>query len=107
MSEYEYNEELAEKLTRITDRIKWILEHYPSARNSDTLLEFVYLRIFEGIDIPYISWERLSQISMESITRCRRKLNEKGLYLPTDPEVLRKRNRLEEDYRKIMGGNVI
>ncbi len=100
--EYAYNMELAEKLKQTKERVAWILEHYPSARNSDTLLEFLYLRIFEGIDIPYVTWERLSRISLETVTRMRRKLNEEGLYLPTDPEILKKRSKLKEDFRQIM-----
>jgi len=38
----------------------------------------------------------------ETVTRARRKIQEEGKYLPTDPEVLRKRRKLAEVYRRAM-----
>ncbi|MFP3190152.1 MAG: hypothetical protein RXR31_02705 [Thermoproteota archaeon] len=94
-----YDPDLAEHLKTVKARVEWILEKYPSARNSDTLLQFIYMRVFEGIDIPYVEWEKISKLSLETVRRMRQKLQEEGKYLPTNPEVLKRRKRLAEKYR--------
>ena len=94
-----YDPDLAEHLKTGKARVEWILEKYPSARNSDTLLQFIYMRVFEGIDIPYVEWEKISKLSLETVRRMRQKLQEEGKYLPTNPEVLKRRKRLAEKYR--------
>jgi len=94
-----FDSDLAKHLETVKNRVEWILLKYPSARNSDTMLQFIYLRIFEGINIPYVEWEKLSQLSLETVRRVRQKLQEEGKYLPTDPAVIERRRRLERKYR--------
>jgi len=94
-----YDPELAEHLRTVKDRVEWILSKFPSARNSDTMLQFIYLRTFEGINIPYVEWEKISKLSLETVRRMRQKLQEEGKYLPTDPAVIERRKRLEKKYR--------
>ncbi len=94
-----YGPDLAEHLKTVKARVEWILEKYPSARNSDTLLQFIYMRVVEGIDIPYVEWEKISKLSLETVRRMRQKLQEEGKYLPTNPNVLIRRKRMAEKYR--------
>jgi len=38
----------------------------------------------------------------ETVSRIRRKFNEEGLYLPKNKEVLKRRRRFEEHWRRLM-----
>ncbi len=93
-----YDPILASRLKTVKQRVEWILDKYPSARANDTLLVFIYLRKFYGIQISYVEWQKLRSISVESITRMRRKLQEEGKYLPDD-DVLNRRRTAEKSYR--------
>lgn len=87
-----------------------ILTKWDKSTNSDVLLYFEALRtLFEGIqvtssadfvifkfpkkDIKYFP-------SPETITRCRRMLNSKGIGLPTNPYVLEKRAKRQRAIRR-------
>lgn len=94
-----YDPDLAKQLNTVKARVEWILKTYPSTRNSDTMLEWIYLRRFENINLPYIEFDRLSKISIETVSRVRRKIQEEGMYLPTDPAVLIKRQKRENSFR--------
>ena len=99
-------ENLAEKLKTIKDRVEWILANHPEARNDDFYLYLLYVRYFEPKLSGYIKFIPFNLVKsatrFETIRRCRQKLQEQGLYLPTDPKVLRKRRKLAEIYRRVM-----
>ena len=99
-------ENLAEKLKTIKDRVEWILQRHPEARNDDFYLYLLYVRYFEPKLSGYIKFIPFNLVKsatrFETIRRCRQKLQEQGLYLPTDPKVLRKRRKLAEIYRRVM-----
>ena len=98
--------DLKEKLKTVKERVEYILEHYPEARNDDFYLYILYVRLFEPqlsqyIDyIPYNIIKRSTRF--ESVRRARQKIQEEGRLLPTDPKILRKRRRLAEAYRKVI-----
>lgn len=87
----------------IRDRVAWILNHYPEARDSDITLALRYWETFEGDVYPGGSIKpevlyRLSKLS--SLERQRRKLqNEYKLFLAT-PEVRQRRGTLADDERE-------
>ena len=99
-------ENLAEKLKTVKERVEYLLERYPESRNDDFYLYILYVRHFEpelSRYIEYIPFEIIKRSTrFETIRRCRQKLQEQGLYLPTDPKVLRKRRKLAEAYRRVM-----
>lgn len=100
-----YDAQLAEELKTVKDRVLWIVEHYPSVKKNYTLLVFIYLRKFEGINIPYVEWEKLSNIKVETITRAFRKLVEEGkVDVPED--VRRLRRKREEAFRRVLGNKM-
>lgn len=93
--------------------VEYCLENYPETRNSDIKLtnkiwiefypEYVHTR--EGkycvdlVDLYELPKE-------DRVKRWRAKYqNEKGIYLPDDPEVRRKREITEEKWRKYLGYN--
>lgn len=112
MSEYgereldEEEEELLEKLRTVKDRVEYLLARYPDARNSDLYLTILYLRKFTelGKYIRYIPYNVIKKYDgvFETIRRTRQKIQEEGRYLPTDPEVLRRRKKLAQKYKKII-----
>ena len=99
-------ENLAEKLKTVKERVEYLLERYPESRNDDFYLYILYVRHFEpelSRYIEYIPFEIIKRSTrFETIRRCRQKIQEEGRYLPTDPKVLRKRRRLEKLYRRVM-----
>jgi hypothetical protein len=83
-------------LKKALERTEYILKTYPSTTGNDNLLKWRFYKIFEPdkIKISFKTFEKfLTATSSETITRCRRKLNEKGLYLPTEKTILKRRRR--------------
>ena len=96
-------EELRERLSTAKERVEFLLGRYPKARECDLYLLILYLRRFTelGKYIKYIPYEVIKKYCgvQETIRRVRQKVQEEGRFLPTDPEVLRKRRRLAEAMR--------
>jgi len=99
-------EALLERLKTTKSRVIYVLENYPEARNDDRYLWLIYVRIFcpeFSKYIKYIPYNILKRApSFETLRRCRQKIQEQGMYLPTDPKVLAKRRRLEKAYRRVI-----
>ena len=99
-------ENLAEKLKTVKDRVEWILANHPEARNDDFYLYILYVRTFEpelSKYIDYIPFELIKRSTrFESVRRARQLIQAEGRYLPTDPKVLKKRRKLADLYRKVM-----
>ena len=90
--EFGSTKELVEKILTENDR----------ARNSDQWLIYYTLNaICQKHDKRlFIPFELFSEFpSQETITRTRRKLNEQGKVLPTDPKVIEHRHRRERAVR--------
>ena len=110
--EYEYEElssdeeNLLQRLKTTKERVEWLLKKYPNARNSDLYLTILYLRKFTklGKFIKYIPYNIIKEYEgiFETIRRTRQKIQEEGRYLPTDEEVLKRRRKLAEKYRRVM-----
>jgi hypothetical protein len=92
------SEELArlrEELKLVKGRVDWILQNYPSSRNSDFILTLIYYRQFHSLPFPYLEYEAIKELpTMESIRRVRQKIqNEEHRWLPTDETVIRRRSK--------------
>ena len=98
--------EILERLKTVKDRVEYILENYPESRNDDFYLWLLYIRLFErqlSNYIKFIPYKLLKNaVKFETISRVRRKIQEEGRYLPTDPKVLEKRRRLAKIYQRVM-----
>jgi len=98
--------DLIEKLRTVRERVEYILRNYPDARNDDFYLYLLYVRHFEPKLSGYIKFIPFSLIKsatrFESVRRIRQKIQEEGLYLPTDPKILEKRKKLSKIYRQVM-----
>lgn len=62
------------KINLVESKVKEILERYPEARNSDKILAFYYYRINENLDLSNLF---KTKTSLETVTRCRRKIQER------------------------------
>lgn len=81
----------AKNLVECKDKVEKILKRSKSTRSSDKLLYVAYLEAFCGLNKTIGSENVLKLIdlmskdstpSMDTISRIRRRLNEKGLYIP-------------------------
>ena len=97
-------ERLLQEFRTIKQQVEYLLENYPSTRNNDFYLLWLWLKIFKGLPLPWLDWKVFRDIpSISTVSRVRRKIqNEEGRFLPTDPEVLRERGWREEAIRRII-----
>lgn len=86
-------------LKKIQDKTETILRVYDETRFSDKKLYLKYLCIHHGLryELGEEAYKKFEQIFLkadgfESVTRCRRKLQEKGLYVANSE----RKNREEE-----------
>lgn len=88
---------------RLTDRVGWILNHYPAARDSDIKCQFLYWKTFQselysGGAIPEDKYPELEKLN--SISRARASVqNTLGLF-KASPEVRKHRGMLEEEEKQ-------
>jgi len=91
------------KLHSIEKRVKEILINHVKARNSDRYLIAAYLEIYEGITTfkEYYQATNLNKdaVTVESIRRCRQKIQARKELMPTKHEVLIQRGMLTKVYK--------
>jgi len=105
-------EAFRQKYKTMKSQVEYVLKNYPSTRESDELLWWMVFKTFYGdlakelgkyMSRGYVPKELLDKIpKFETVTRIRRKLNEQGLYLPRNPEVLERRRKAEKHWRRLM-----
>lgn len=71
-------------------KVARLLMQYPQLRDNDDDLIRVYRRTYEDYDVPPSSDP---VTGATSITRARQKLQAQGYFLPTDPEVIKRRRK--------------
>jgi len=101
----EFEESVLAELKTVKDRVRFLLERFPLARNSDTYLFILYWKYFVNLITEYVPWKTMMKAATPSTIRTARQQvqNEEGLYPPTDPKVLRRRQRKREAYRRALG----
>jgi hypothetical protein len=96
-------EQLKEVLSNTEMAIRYILAHYPEARNNDKLLMLLYWELADKIPIP-VEFRRAflyRATHPETIRRMRQKIQEQGDYLPRQ-EVLEARRRKQQAMRQAL-----
>ncbi len=97
--------ELCRRFPSVEDRVKFILERHPEARNDDLYLIILYWRYFDelGRYIRFVPYEIIRKATRpETIRRTRQYVqNTLGLYPPTRESVIRKRRKAEKAMRRI------
>lgn len=97
-------EKLMKELKYKKDKVGYILEKYPRARDDYAELYLKWMQIFGGL--PYLERDLFLTIihslkDLETVGRMARKYWEKGLYLPSDPKILKRRKR-EVIFREVI-----
>jgi hypothetical protein len=75
------------------DEVEYLLEKFPQTRENDFYLQFLWLKVFGKLNLPFIEWNTIKDISgtLETVSRVRRKIqNEDGKFLPSDDVRLRR-----------------
>ena len=98
-------EDLKEKLQSVETCVRYILAHYPEARNDDKILMLLYWEIIDRIpmtrDFKRAFLKRATH--PESIRRMRQKIQHEGDYLPRK-EVLEYRRARSKKFREVLSG---
>jgi hypothetical protein len=81
-----------------------LLADYPQTRNSDSVLLIGMLQI-NGAQLTKEQKQIIVGMNFEAITRERRKLQEAGKYLPTDPAVAKKRRTKGWEVQQVAPGS--
>ncbi len=76
-------------MSKVSDEVERILTVNPETRDSDNVLLLEFLQKIGANLTPYQE-HIFKSVSFESITRCRRKLQEEGKFLPS-PAVAKQR----------------
>ena len=111
---WEYEELLDDSVIKnhlkIMNVVRNVLNDTEKSRNDDNYLVIEVLYRMDLVDVTDRKDKRKNVIidpnqfkyfpSFETITRCRRKLNEQGLFLPTNPKVIEMRENKEKTLRK-------
>ena len=79
------------RLRDTTEKIVTMLEKYPNTRNSDDELYTMMCREYPNYEVKYTTVERM-----------RRKIQEKGKYLPTDMKIYEMRHRYAKKWKEKM-----
>ncbi|WP_240033785.1 hypothetical protein [Oceanobacillus profundus] len=94
----EFYSSMLEELENKKEKIAFILQHFPDTRENDNLLCSMYWKLVENVEhVDDIARATKSEV----IRRARQKIqNERGLYLPSDPDVIRRRRLTAIDMRE-------
>ena len=94
-----------EKLKDLEKKVKYILKNNPVTRGDDDLLYECLLEEERKIDLSCISakeflrsYRKIGIPTIETVGRCRRKLQEKDETLKPTPDIVLKRRKLEKSY---------
>lgn len=91
-------DKIREELRTVADQVVYILSKYPETRNSDTYLEWIWMRQFAGVDLPWIEYQKVQEFSLETVRRNRAKIQSSGLFPPTNQEVIDRRKLKQKIY---------
>lgn len=94
----------------LKEKVLWTLERFELARNDDHYLTLKIWNDWYQIEkqFPITSMQQFYELirsipKAEDIVRCRRKINEEGKYLATDPIVIEARKKKTDDALKTFG----
>ena len=99
------------RIEKLTEKVRWVLEHQPDTRNDDVLLTYRIIEQYrpddvrqvevDGKPVLFIRARAVFAVREDQVKRIRAKIqNELGEFLPTDPEVRRKRKISEEAWQR-------
>ena len=93
-------DKIRNELKSVGEQVRYLLEKYPETRNSDTYLEYLWMRYFKNISLPWLEYQKLQEFSLETVRRNRQKIQALGLFEPTNEETKIRRKIKERVYRQ-------
>jgi hypothetical protein len=98
---------IATRAKKVKENLLTLLEEHPDTRNDDRLLMLKYWERFDGVDLTGSFQDQFTSgiTNPESIRRGRQSIQNAGLFLPTDEEVLKRRRMLAEETRQHYAAN--
>lgn len=94
--------ETKKEFREVSKIVEQFLKEDERCRNDDKWLTYKVMRCFTNIYIPFEDFSKMP--AFESIKRCRAKIqNELKLYPPTDPEIIRKRQKRQGEVIEALG----
>ena len=91
----------------LKDKVEYCLSHFENVRNDDAILTLMIIWIYMPKEMIFqngkcfVSTEAIKLVREDHVKRIRAKFqNEGGKYLPTDPDVLQKRQKQKHDAQK-------
>lgn len=97
-------------MKKVTEKVEKLLKDYPECRSSDKRLWITYLVVYHNLRMdmrnkPDLAFETFvltmmdkATPSFESISRSRRKFQEKGMYLPSE-QIAKARKQRQDDIK--------
>ena len=83
------------------EQIEWLLKTDERCRNDDKWLTWRLMKFYTNIYIPFEDFEKIPAFANSQ--KIRQKIqNKEGKYLPTDPEVIKRRNVLNKKIKEFM-----
>lgn len=101
--------EIVKELNETKKQVLAILQQYPDARNLDMYLIWIYLSEVLDLDMPDVPYSFFKENAglTETIRRSRQQIqNEYALYPPTKREILKRRRKKAENYRRFFGSTL-
>ena len=86
------------------EQVEYLLERFPQTRENDFYLQYLWLKVFGKLNLPFIEWNTIKDISgtLETVSRVRRKIqNEYGKFLPSDDVRLRRERKRRAIFQTI------
>lgn len=94
------------QLNTITEKIERVLQLLPWTRDNDIDLLWSLWQIHYDHNTDYVTKEQMKHLpTQETVKRVRAKFNSKGMYLPRDEEVARRRGIASDVYREFYARN--
>jgi len=96
-------ESVLEGKDAIKKQAEYLMKKFTQARNNDFYLTWLWLKIFPKIDLPWLEWEKICQLSgkLQTVSRIRRIIqNEEKRLLATDLKIRAKRQRRSQLMKK-------
>lgn len=88
-----------ELLMNKKEKVEFVLKHYEEARNNDNLLCVLYWKLFDQVETLE---DVIRATGVDVIRRARQNIqNSSGKYPPTDPNVLKKRQKKEKVIKQV------
>lgn len=90
------DDSLIRHLTKTKEQVEFLLETYPATRDNDFYLQWLWLKIFGKVDLPWLEYAKIEGFCgrLDTLSRVRRTIqNTEGRFPPTKATRIRRQNK--------------